>query len=145
MFLGFIPSGIKANLFSSVEKHFSQSWKKNKRKFYFMIVPRNVKPHLATCCFRPVGICYTVLYNVINPLPLGFGSSLHNAPREFCKHIATRIFHGIKKRTVFSLFRLRWRCYSFVTLVSFTDQSLLLGVQIMLLFWKFSLLFPCMT
>ena len=137
MFLGFIPSGIKANLFSSVEKHFSQSWKKNKRKFYFMIVPRNVKPHLATCCFRPVGICYTVLYNVINPLPWDLVAHCIMRPENFASTLPPLFF------MVFCLDR--GGGASFVTLVSFTDQSLLLGVQIMLLFLKFSLLFPCMT
>ena len=111
-----------------------------------MIVPRNMlKPHLATCCFRLVGIYYTVLYNVINPLPLGSGRSLHNTHTEFYKHIATLNFLMVLRRE---------RCFlcldcgggaSFVLLASFTDQSLLLGVQIMLLLWKISLLFSCMT
>ena len=48
VFLGFIPSGINANLFSSIEKHFSQSWKR-KRKCYFVIVRslHNVHPEFS--------------------------------------------------------------------------------------------------
>ena len=85
-----------------------------------MIVPRKyVKPHLATCCFWPlVGICYTVLYNVINPLPLGFVRSLHDVHLEFCKRIATLIYQSCTLR---------------------------LRVQMMLLLWKFYLPFSCMT
>ena len=61
-----------------------------------MIVPKKyVKPHIVNYCFWFVGICYTVLYNVINPLPLGFARSLHDVHLEFCKHIAILIFYGI--------------------------------------------------
>ena len=75
-----------------------------------MIVPRNMlNPTLQPVVFfwPLVGICYTVLYN---PLPLGFVRSLHDVHLEFCKRIAILIFHGVEKRTVFSLSRLRWRC-----------------------------------
>ena len=107
VYLGCIPSGIDANFIQLTREIFSRSWKKkNKRKCYFMIIPRNMKkPHLATCCLRVVAICCTVLYNVINSLPLGFVRSLHDVHTEFCKRISSHnhpCFHGITKRTVFS-------------------------------------------
>ena len=76
-----------------------------------MIIPRNMlNPPLQPVVFWLVGICYAVLYNVINPLPLGFVRQLHDVHLEFCRRIAILIFHGIQKRTVFLLSRLRWRC-----------------------------------
>ena len=109
-----------------------------------MIVPRNVKPHLATCCFRPVGICYTVLYNVINPLPWDLVAHCIMRPENFASTLPPLFFMVLRRERCFLCLDCGGGA-SFVTLVSFTDQSLLLGVQIMLLSWKFSLLFPCMT